>query len=96
MNPTWSPDGSRLAFVTLRNRRAEIFSMDAGGSDQRVMVSMPAGNAIDPRWSPVGDRLAFVFVPGAGPDSAAAGPVTTAQAIYTVDVASGRLTKISP
>ncbi len=95
MNPTWSPDGSRIAFVTMRNRRAEIYSMRPDGSDQRVMVSMPGGAAIDPRWSPDGSRIAFVFLPETprGTEPPADGE---SQAIYTLDVQSGTVKRLSP
>lgn len=94
MNPTWSPDGKRLAFVTSRNRRLEIFTMSADGSGQQVLVSMPRGSAIDPRWSPDGARVAFVYVPAGGTEVPAAG--TDSQAIYLADIASGRLSRVSP
>jgi Tol biopolymer transport system component len=94
MNPTWSPDGSRLAFVTTRNRRAEIYTMNADGTSQQVLVSMPRGGAIDPRWSPDGSRVAFVFLPttpeGETPTDA------DRQAIYTIELASGRVMRVSP
>jgi Tol biopolymer transport system component len=90
MNPTWSPDARQIAFVTTRNGRAEIFVMNADGADSHVLVSMPSGNAIDPRWSPDGSRVAFVLVPG---DDAQAGQGV--QAIYTVEVGSGILTRLS-
>lgn len=93
MNPSWSPDGDQLAFVTTRNGRAEIFRMDADGSDARVLVTMAAGSAIDPRWSPDGARVAFVMVPDAAPG--AGDDDTAAQAIYTIEVASGVVTRLS-
>ncbi len=37
--PAWSPDGSRLAFLTDRTGRWEIWLMNADGSDQRPMFS---------------------------------------------------------
>jgi Tol biopolymer transport system component len=91
MGPTWSPDGKRIAFVTTRNGSAELFTMNADGSDQKVAVSMPDGNAIDPRWSPDGRTIAFVLVPGAGTSADAA----HVQAIYTFDVTSGVVTRLS-
>jgi Tol biopolymer transport system component len=91
MNPTWAPDGTRLAFVTTRNRRAEIFTANSDGSDAKVLVSMPSGNAIDPRWSPDGKRVVFVLVP----DGASPSDPKSVQAIYTVELASGILTRLS-
>jgi Tol biopolymer transport system component len=95
MNPTWSPDGQRIAFVTRRNGPAEIFTMRADGSDQTVLVSMPRGGAIDPRWSPDGTRIAFVFLPAVPADGDIPASVER-QAIYTIDLASGRVTRLSP
>ena len=63
MHPSWSPDGKRLAFMSWRNGRTEIFTMNADGSDQKTLVSMDRGDAIDPRWSPDGSRIAFVHMP---------------------------------
>ena len=95
MNPTWSPDGRYLAFVTTRNRRAEIFTMQADGANPQVLVSMPRGGAIDPRWSPDGTRVAFVFLP-ATPIDAEPTAEPERQAIYTIEIASGRVTRLSP
>jgi Tol biopolymer transport system component len=99
MDPTWSPDGSRIAFVTTRHGRAEIYSMGVDGSDQKPMVSMPGGNVIDPRWAPTGDQLAFVYVAGLGPGEQASSrereAVEQTQAIYRFDTTSGRVTRLS-
>ena len=64
MYPTWSPDGSRIAFMSWRNGRTEILVMNADGTDERVLLSMPEGDAIDPRWSPDGRAIAFAHLPG--------------------------------
>jgi len=94
MNPTWSPDGRQLAFVTTRNGRAEIYGMDTDGTNVRTFVTMPTGSVIDPRWSPLGTHLAFVLVPQAD-DPAPAATQPPVPAIYTLDVASGRLNRVS-
>lgn len=91
MNPTWSPDGRRIAFVTTRNRKAEIFVMNADGTGQELLVTMPAGSVIDPRWSPRDSEIAFVLIPeNAGPDDTASAP-----AIYTVEVESKTVRRVS-
>ncbi len=92
MNPTWSPDGQQLAFVTTRHRQVELFTANRDGTDAKVLVSLPSGSAIDPRWSPDGSKVAFVLVPQGTESSDGARDV---QAIYTVDLASGTLTRLS-
>jgi Tol biopolymer transport system component len=95
MNPAWSPDGTRIAFVTTRNGRAEIFTMNADGTDPRSLVTMAAGSVIDPRWSPDGSHVAFVMVPEAPPASAQEPAAEHVQAIYTIEVASGVVSRLS-
>ena len=56
-SPSWSPDGSRLAFVSDRDGGYEIYVMDADGQNQTRLTD--AGGRF-PSWSPDGSRLAFV------------------------------------
>ena len=57
--PTWSPTGSRFAFVSRRDGDMEIFTMNADGSGRRKLTS---NRQIDtqPAWSPDGSKLAWV------------------------------------
>jgi TolB protein len=71
MYPSWSPDGRRLAFMSWRNGKTELFTMNADGSDQQPLVSMDRGDAVDPRWSPDGSTIAFVHLPDGMNGSAA-------------------------
>jgi Tol biopolymer transport system component len=71
MYPSWSPDGARLAFMSWRNGKTEIFTMKSDGTDQEVLVSMDRGDAVDPRWSPDGSQIAFVHLPDGMNGSAA-------------------------
>ena len=55
--PSWSPDGKRIAFVFDRNRNWEIYVMDVNGDDPRGLTNH--STARDPSWSPDGERIAF-------------------------------------
>jgi Tol biopolymer transport system component len=57
--PTWSPDGSRIAFTTFRHGRGEIYVMDANGRQQRRLTRNTAHDD-HAAWSPDGRRIAFM------------------------------------
>ncbi len=48
-NPSWSPDGRHLVFTSTRKGQAELWVMDANGTNQR-RISFSGGNSM-PRWS---------------------------------------------
>jgi hypothetical protein len=56
--PVWSPDGTRIAFETVRDGNSEIYVMDADGSNQ---VNLTRNSADDqaPAWSADGTLIAF-------------------------------------
>jgi len=56
--PTWSPDGSQIAFMSDRSGNPDIYVMNADGSNVRQLTEHPA-NDIWPEWSPDGTRIAF-------------------------------------
>jgi Tol biopolymer transport system component len=56
--PTWSPDGSMIAFLSMRSPTMKIYVVDADGSDERLLYDPGAGDqAGDPSW--VGHTVAF-------------------------------------
>jgi Tol biopolymer transport system component len=57
--PTWSPDGSYIAFATTRDGNAEIYRMDTTGHSTARLTNHPADDR-DPAWSPDGRTIAFV------------------------------------
>lgn len=86
----WSPDGSRLAFVSFRGDHSFIgVFTDAKTPIQWIAPAFARDGS--PRWSPDGSKIAFVRTPGAGgaPDS-----ILTRKhnpwSIWTAEVATGK------
>jgi TolB protein len=58
ISPTFSPDGSQIAYVSDQAGTAGIYTTSAsGGAGSRIS---PGGKSTDPNWSPKGDKIAFV------------------------------------
>jgi TolB protein len=82
MSPAWSPDGSKLAYVSFENQKSEIYVQDIY-TQQRSLITSFRGINGAPEWSPDGRRLAIVLSKDGQPD------------IYVVDVASKQLTRVT-
>jgi Tol biopolymer transport system component len=57
-DPSWAPDGRRLAFTSTRDGNEEIYVYDADSGAQTRITFDPARDR-DPAWSPDGTRLVF-------------------------------------
>jgi Tol biopolymer transport system component len=57
--PTWSPDGSKLAFVSSRDGNEEIYIVSREG-DALANLTNNVGSDFNPVWSPSGRYLAFL------------------------------------
>lgn len=57
--PTWSPDGSQIAFVSERDGNAEIYVMNTDGSNQTRLTKNVLFSELAPSWSPDGTQIAF-------------------------------------
>jgi Tol biopolymer transport system component len=59
--PAWSPDGSRIAFMSPEGSQYDIFVMNADGTDVRRLTESPADDGW-PAWSPDGRQIVFSSV----------------------------------
>jgi Tol biopolymer transport system component len=56
--PAWSPDGSRIAFVSDRGGTEEIYVMSPEGAGVKRLTNRPGSG--DPAWSPDGMKIAYI------------------------------------
>jgi TolB protein len=64
ISPAWSPDGTRLAYVSFEKKKPVIF-VQSLVTGQRYVLANFKGNNSAPAWSPDGGRLAIVLTHGA-------------------------------
>src|SRR5688572_15185577 len=93
-SPEWSPDGSRLGFVSSRGDHSFI-GVYTNDATPIVYLTPSTGRDSSPRWSPDGKRIAFVRRPGNG---GAPEPILEqrpqAWSIWTADAATGEGTQL--
>ncbi len=82
-SPTWSPDGSRIAFLSDRAGSPQIYVMNADGSGVRRLTFRGNYNTT-PDWSPKGDKIAFT-----------ARDERYRFDIFTVEVATGEIERLT-
>ena len=85
----WSPDGSKLAFVSSRGDHSFV-GVYANESTPILWLAPSTSRDSMPRWSPDGTRIAFVRRPGAG---GAPAPILERRrqpwSIWTADASTG-------
>ena len=86
LSPSWSPDGSTIAFVTDRGGKADIWLMDVASGEATQLTDNPRP-ANSPIWSPDGTRIAYL--------SDALTTIFLGATVNIIDVATGGETVIS-
>ena len=99
-DPSWSPDGTRIAFSSYRDGSYEIYTMDPNGNDVQRLTYTAWAEA-EPAWSPDGKKIAYAahlrqqevvcgFIPTGRP-----GPTDDeASNIYVMDADGANQTKL--
>ena len=59
LSPAWSPDGTRIAYVSLEQKRPVVYMQTLAGG--RTVVANFRGSNSAPAWSPDGKQLAVVL-----------------------------------
>ncbi len=68
MSPSWSPDGTKIAYVSFeQNGLPKIYVHDLGSAERRVVAQFKGINGA-PAWSPDGQKLALTLSKGGNPD----------------------------
>lgn len=57
-SPVWSPDGSKIAYVSWQNGNPDIYIMNLDGSNKRQITYSDERDEM-PWWSPLGDYIIF-------------------------------------
>jgi TolB protein len=82
MSPSWSPDKSKIAYVSFEHKTAAIYVQILATGQRKKVAEFPGINGA-PSWSPDGTKLALTLSKDGSPD------------IYTLNLMTGGLTKLT-
>ena len=94
VNPSWSPDGTKIAFDSSRDGNTEIYVMDADGSNQ---INLTNNSAFDGcfDWSPDGSKIVFTSDRGGNFVSRITSDNITMSEIYVMDANGSNQTRLT-
>lgn len=64
ISPAWSPDGTKLAYVSFEKKKPVVFVQSLMTGQRQVLANFKGNNSA-PAWSPDGSKLAIVLTYGA-------------------------------
>ncbi len=82
ISPVWSPDGSRLAYVSFEKKKPMIYVHSLASGQRRIVANFKGSNSA-PAWSPDGRKLAVVLSKDGNSQ------------LYTVNAEGGGLLRLS-
>lgn len=82
ISPAWSPDGSKLAYVSFEAKKPIVYVHDLTSGRRHVAANFKGSNSA-PAWSPDGKRLAVVLTKDGGSQ------------LYTVNVDGSGVTRLA-
>jgi len=82
MSPSWSPDGTRLAYVSFESERPHVYMQTVATGDRERITDFPGINGA-PAFSPDGERLAMTLSKDGNPE------------IYIMDLRNRRLRRMT-
>jgi TolB protein len=82
MSPSWSPDGTQVAYVSFETSLPRIYIQTIATGERRQITNYPNINS-SPVWSPDGTKLAMVLSKDGSPD------------IYVQDLITNELTRVT-
>ncbi len=59
VDPSWSPDGTEIAFCSNRDGGSEVYLMARDGTHVRQLTHGAVGGVVHPSWSPDGHQIVF-------------------------------------
>ena len=82
MSPTWSPDATKIAYVSFESTRPRIYMQDLQTGTREMLTDFPGLNSA-PAFSPDGTRMAMVLSRDGDPE------------IYVMDLRTRQLTRVA-
>ncbi len=82
ISPAWSPDGTKMAYVSFEKKKPIVYVQSLTTGDRKILANYKGNNSA-PAWSPDGSKLAIVLTYGANSQ------------IYTISADGGDLRQVT-